>query len=156
MILDFLNGRLPWANFRDTNTDEVKLSKAKCLNDPAKHLWTNPITNTDEIRKIFKSISELKYEDRPNYEYIRIQLTSLLKKERAKEFELKQLETKTSFEGKRKLNTSIKIIEEPPKKLAIFNIEKYDNYMSSPDIKYPFKIDIDKKYYDKVYLDIIH
>jgi hypothetical protein len=88
-MLDFLNQTLPWNEPISTLdvTENVGAIKAMCLTEPEKYLWTNEHTKNLELRNIFESIKGLAYTDRPNYEYIRLQLLDLLKKERQHETE---------------------------------------------------------------------
>jgi hypothetical protein len=48
-----------------------------CLNDPEKKLFLNSTKNKPEIVEIFKHIKSLTYDDRPNYNFIKIHLDSL-------------------------------------------------------------------------------
>lgn len=60
--------------------DEVRNIKAWCLSDPETHLW-NVTRKMKEVKNIYDSINQLKYCDKPNYEYIQEQLNILLSKE---------------------------------------------------------------------------
>lgn len=84
MILDFLNEPLPWRNCKDNKADDVRDVKAKCLAEPEKHLWKTTTANLQEVRNIFNSIMKLKYGDRPDYNYIKLQLESLLHTEESR------------------------------------------------------------------------
>ncbi len=81
MILDFLNEQLPWRNCKENKVDEVRDIKAKCLADPENQLWKTTTASIPEVRNIFYSLSALKYEDRPDYEYIQSQLQQILDRE---------------------------------------------------------------------------
>ena len=87
VILDFLHQELPWNEPMCSldATEDVGAIKAMSLTEPEKYLWTNEHTRNLELKNIFKSINELTYPDRPNYEYIRQQLMDLLKKEQQHE-----------------------------------------------------------------------
>lgn len=61
--------------------DEVKNIKSCCLSDPENYLWSTTTNKMQEVRNIFHKINELKYEDKPDYDYIREQLKILLQKE---------------------------------------------------------------------------
>lgn len=64
--------------------DEVRDIKTLCFNDPENHLWRTTTSEMQEVRNIFYKIKELQYADRPDYDYIRDQLTILLQKEETK------------------------------------------------------------------------
>ncbi len=112
MILDFLNEPLPWRNCKDNDANEVRDCKAKCMAEPEKYLWKTTTANLPEVRNIFYSLSRLRYQDRPNYRYIREQLNSMLQKEEAKEPSLRNSDTKSSVDGKKRKKTtpSVEII----------------------------------------------
>lgn len=61
--------------------DEVRNMKAWCLSDPENCLWCSTTKNMQEVRNIFYKLKQLQYSDRPDYDYIRDQLTTLLQKE---------------------------------------------------------------------------
>jgi hypothetical protein len=61
--------------------DEVKIMKAWCLSDPEHNLWCSTTRNMPEVRNIFYKIKQLQFADRPDYDYIREQLNTLLQKE---------------------------------------------------------------------------
>jgi tRNA(Ile)-lysidine synthase TilS/MesJ len=61
--------------------DEVRDTKAWCLADPSTYLWCSTTKNIQEIHNIFYKMKQLEYSDRPDYNYIREQLTTLLQKE---------------------------------------------------------------------------
>jgi len=61
--------------------DEVKEMKAWCIEDPENYLWCKSTHGMQEVRNIFYKIKELKYIDKPDYEYIREQLKFILQKE---------------------------------------------------------------------------
>lgn len=67
--------------------------KAKCFSDPEKNLWKTTTTRMQEVKNIFVSLSKLQYPDRPDYEYIRQQLFSLLKNEEVKSGVIHQTNT---------------------------------------------------------------
>lgn len=81
VILEFLNEMLPWKGSKDYKADDVKEMKNRCLNDPEQYLWKTNTANMQQIKNIFWSIKRLKYADRPDYKYIREQLSELLKDE---------------------------------------------------------------------------
>eukprot|EP00826_Nyctotherus_ovalis_P056482 TRINITY_DN7634_c0_g1_i1.p4 TRINITY_DN7634_c0_g1~~TRINITY_DN7634_c0_g1_i1.p4 ORF type:complete len:120 (-),score=36.20 TRINITY_DN7634_c0_g1_i1:395-754(-) len=78
VILDFLNEMLPWRACKDNKPDDVKDHKMRCLEFPELYLWKTT-ANVKEIKSIFRSIKRLEYADRPDYAYIRQELTSLLR-----------------------------------------------------------------------------
>ena len=51
------------------------------LTEGHRHHWSTTTHKMQEVRNIFYKINELKYEDKPDYEYIREQLKTLLQKE---------------------------------------------------------------------------
>eukprot|EP00826_Nyctotherus_ovalis_P003645 TRINITY_DN1074_c0_g1_i9.p2 TRINITY_DN1074_c0_g1~~TRINITY_DN1074_c0_g1_i9.p2 ORF type:complete len:104 (+),score=15.27 TRINITY_DN1074_c0_g1_i9:961-1272(+) len=61
--------------------DEVRDAKTLCLHYPEQHLWCGTTQNMPEIHNIFHKIKQLQYGDRPDYEYIREQLLTLLQRE---------------------------------------------------------------------------
>lgn len=81
VILDFLNESLPWRACKDNKPDDVRDLKMKCLEYPERYLWKTTTANMKEVKDIFKSIKRLEYADRPDYEYIREQLSTLLRNE---------------------------------------------------------------------------
>ena len=93
MILDFLNEQLPWRNCKDNKVDDVRDVKIKCFKEPEKYIWTSTTSKMSEVRNIYYTLYNLKYEDRPDYNYVRLQLMSLLNKEEVKE---RTLDTRTS------------------------------------------------------------
>lgn len=81
VFLEFLNEKLPWRCSRTLTMDEVKIMKAWCLSDPEHNLWCSTTRNMPEVRNIFYKIKQLQFADRPDYDYIREQLNTLLQKE---------------------------------------------------------------------------
>lgn len=61
--------------------DEVRDNKSWCLSNPETYLWSTTTRNITEIHNIFYKIKQLQYGDRPDYNYIKEQLTILLQKE---------------------------------------------------------------------------
>lgn len=96
VVLDFLNEELEWRICKNNKMDDVKLIKAKCMADPERYLWKTTTRGMEEIREIFYSISRLRYSDRPDYDFIRGQLYSLLQKEELKELPSQGTNTSTS------------------------------------------------------------
>ena len=96
MILDFLNEVLPWRNCKDNKADDVRDTKNVCLSNPENFLWLTTTRDIPEVRTIFQSISKLQYADRPDYDFIRGQLMTMLQREEAKELSLRSLDTKSS------------------------------------------------------------
>lgn len=84
MMLDFFNEQLPWRSCKNNKMDEVRDIKAQCLADPEKLLWRTTTSGMQEVHNIFYNLQQLKYSDRPDYNYIKEQLNSLLQKEEAK------------------------------------------------------------------------
>jgi len=80
VLLEFFNEKLPWRSSRNATMDEVRDTKAWCLENPSTYLWCTT-KNIPEIHNIFYKIKQLKYSDRPDYNYIREQLITLLQKE---------------------------------------------------------------------------
>lgn len=81
VVLDFFNEELEWRISKNNKMDDVKLIKARCMADPESYLWKSTTRDLSEIKQIFYSISKLHYADRPDYDFIRNQLYSLLQKE---------------------------------------------------------------------------
>jgi hypothetical protein len=81
VILDFLGESLPWRACKDNKPNDVRDLKTKCLDNPERYLWKTSTANMKEIKNIFKSIQRLDYADKPGYEFIREQLTTLLRNE---------------------------------------------------------------------------
>jgi hypothetical protein len=52
----------------------------KCFSNPEKYLWKTTTKDLEEVKSIFYSIQKLKYEDVPDYEYIKEQLNKLQEK----------------------------------------------------------------------------
>lgn len=94
--MDFLNVPLPWRSCKSNKADDVRDIKAKCLSNPEEHLWKTAINGMREIKNIFFCIARLRYEDRPDYDYIRKELNALLQREEIKEHSQPSLETRTS------------------------------------------------------------
>jgi len=84
VVLDFLNEQLPWRNCKDNRADEVRDVKTKCFEDPEHNLWKTTTARLQEVKNIFYCLKKLQYVDRPDYEYIRQQLFSLLHNEEIK------------------------------------------------------------------------
>lgn len=74
--------------------DEVGSLKAWCMENPEASLWCGTTRNMPEVRSIFYRIKQLRFADRPDYDYIRDQLTTLLQKEEGTQ---SSLDTKTSL-----------------------------------------------------------
>lgn len=85
MILDFFQEVLPWRSCKDNKMDEVRDLKIKCLADPETLLWKTTTNGVQEIKNVFAYIKCLGYSDRPDYEYIRKELLSILEREESKE-----------------------------------------------------------------------
>lgn len=81
VLLDFLNEELPWRSSKSNKMDDVKNIKTKCLADPEHCLWKTTTSSMPEVKNIFYKINELSYPDRPDYNFIRLQLNTLLKRE---------------------------------------------------------------------------
>lgn len=161
MVLDFLNGTLPWSGCRDSNADDVKAVKERCLSEPEKFLWPGTPCDSQEMRNIFHSIRALEYQSRPNYAYIREQLLSMLNAEKQKEVGLNMLSSQIAIGGKRKLkntNGAEKkafdkgLVAKKSLPSPIFRIEKFSTSAPPlPATKDLFKIVIDAGYYKEVY-----
>jgi hypothetical protein len=54
------------------------LSNSSKLTDPEKYLWKTTTREMNEMKQIFCSISKLRYDNKPDYAFIRNQLYSLL------------------------------------------------------------------------------
>lgn len=158
VVLDFLNGKLPWSSCKDSNADDVGAVKEKCLREPEKYLWPNPMSGGKEMRNIFYAVNALEYYDRPNYTYIREQLLSLLNIERKKEFDLGPPARQVVIKGKRKLKKLTDLDGQPATKCLtpnhgpVFKIERSPTSLALfPDSKDPFKLIVDSEYYRKLY-----
>jgi hypothetical protein len=79
-----MNEQLPWRNCKDNKADEVRDVKTRCFAEPEKMLWRTSTARCQEVKNIFHSLKKLQYADRPDYEYIRQQLFSLLQNEEVK------------------------------------------------------------------------
>ena len=75
--MEFLDEPLPWKN--NTNKDEVKLIKTKAFKSPKKFLLSNLHKKYAEILELFKYLNKLKYQDEPDYEYVRTMLLAIQK-----------------------------------------------------------------------------
>ncbi len=89
VILDFLNERLKLREQREFTMEEVKQIKTQCLEKPEELLWVQT-KNIPEVRAIFKHVKSLEYKDRPNYQFIRDQLKSILSKQLEVECQITQ------------------------------------------------------------------
>ena len=49
----------------------------RCLSNPEKFLWTTTTKNFMPLKEIFYHIKSLKYEDRPNYCFIKDKLIEI-------------------------------------------------------------------------------
>ena len=67
-----------------------------CLKNPETCLWSTT-RGLQEVQNIFHKIQQFKYGDRPDYDYIKEQLNTLLKKEEASVFYLKESLTVIEF-----------------------------------------------------------
>lgn len=81
LLLEFLGELLPWKKPATKTMDQVRDEKKICLCDPEKFLWVSSTRNMFGIKQIFTSINALRYEDRPDYEYIKEMLKYELEKE---------------------------------------------------------------------------
>ena len=80
MILDLLNEAVPWRKEGITVSD-IKTVKENCINDPEKNLFLTTTKDKKEISDILNYIKSLKYESKPNYNYIYEKLYILRNKE---------------------------------------------------------------------------
>ena len=80
MILDLLNEKVPWRKENIIKSD-IKIIKEKCINDPEKYLFLTTTKDKKEISDILNYIKSLKYESKPNYNYIYEKLFILRNKE---------------------------------------------------------------------------
>ncbi len=77
MLLEFLGEQLVWRQAAKLTISDVKKIKEKCLEDPENNLWF--LTKKyEEVKNIFRSIKALQFKDKPNYAYIRSQLSQIL------------------------------------------------------------------------------
>jgi len=104
------------------------------------------------MRNIFYAINSLKYEDKPNYAYIRQQLDSILNTETQKELSLTSIKDQILISGKRKFKSFADLEGQPKAKRlmvdshkAIFKIEKVEVMEDQ------FKLLVDVEYYKKLY-----
>lgn len=135
MILEFMNEQLPWRSCKDNKVDDVRDVKIMCFKDPQENLWKTTTKNLQEIHNIYYSLQKLSYYDRPDYDYIREQLNSLLLKEEAKEASIRSLDTKTSScVKKRKLTTSE---FEAQEKGGNINLQMSPQFSQQPYFKCP-------------------
>jgi hypothetical protein len=74
-----MNEKLKWREQKEYTMEEVKNIKHECLSKPEEKLW---IVTKDviEVKKIFAHLKGLSYKDRPDYNFIRNQLRSILSK----------------------------------------------------------------------------
>ncbi len=75
--MEFFDEPLPWKT--NTNKDEVKVLKTKAFKRPAKCLLPTLHKKHTEIFELFKYLSKLKYQDEPDYEFIRSFLINIQK-----------------------------------------------------------------------------
>ena len=77
VILDFFDANIPWKQYHDKDT--VMSIKQKCMQNPVEDLWgcNRNIADIKQLRQIFYHILNLKYEDQPNYSYIRMLLLDI-------------------------------------------------------------------------------
>jgi hypothetical protein len=80
MILDLLNENLPWRNCKE-DKNEIQKMKEKCLSDPIHNLFLTTTKDKIEIYNIFNHIKTLKYDSKPDYQYIYGQIFNLKQKE---------------------------------------------------------------------------
>jgi len=91
VILDLLNECLLWRTCNDDKVfdllikDEIKKKKEECLQDPENLLLMTTCKGKTELISILNYIKSLKYEDTPNYDYIRRLLMELKTKELRKQ-----------------------------------------------------------------------
>jgi hypothetical protein len=76
VILDFLEEKLVWREVKEYTMEEVKDIKTRCLKAPERLLW-DKTKNIQEVKNIFYYINKLKYQDTPDYLYIKNQLISI-------------------------------------------------------------------------------
>jgi len=75
VVMEFLDEPLPWK--ANTNKDEVKVLKTKAFKRPTKCLLPTLHKKHPEIFDLFKYLQKLKYQDDPDYEYVRSLLRQL-------------------------------------------------------------------------------
>ena len=80
MILDLLNEIVPWRK-ENIKASDIKIIKEKCINEPEKYLLLTKTKDKKEILDILNYIKSLKYESKPNYNYIYEKLYILRNKE---------------------------------------------------------------------------
>lgn len=76
VILDLTNETLPWRQCKD-DKDDIKKVKEICLHDPEKKLFLGTSKGKKEISEILTHLKTLKYEDRPNYYFIKMKINEL-------------------------------------------------------------------------------
>jgi len=126
VLLDFLNENLPWRACKDNKADDVRDVKARCFENPENLLWKTTTADNSEVKNIFYSIKDLEYKDRPNYEYIRMQLLSILQRE----------------ENKSRGIYSSTVIPEIPRTLSssvFYKIFSYISYRRNVNLNYKIK-----------------
>lgn len=57
--------------------DEVKNIKTKCLSNPEEKLWL-VTKDIPEVKKIYSHLISLNYKDKPDYQFVRNNLKSIL------------------------------------------------------------------------------
>ena len=77
VILDFFDAKFAWKQYSDRDT--VMNVKQKCMENPVDFLWNcnRHIADIMQLRQIFYHILNLKYEDQPNYQLIRMLLLDI-------------------------------------------------------------------------------
>lgn len=81
VLLEFLGISLPWGHCKkEDKMDEVKAEKQLILSMPERFLWKG--CEIQEVRNIFYSIKSLKYADRPDYEFIREEISRIVFKKK--------------------------------------------------------------------------
>lgn len=80
MLLDFFCEPLKWRENKALTMNQVRDIKKDCLGDAENQLWSQETADLPEVKEIFYSIAKLKYEDRPDYEFIRQRLASIIQK----------------------------------------------------------------------------
>ena len=99
--------------------DEVKTIKERCLKQPEKYLWKTT-KEYDQIKNIFYHLLSLKYEDKPDYSYIRSELHLILERHISLDTPSRLLNShkKISLKRKEEISAKKRIIKEKRKRIG--------------------------------------
>jgi len=78
ILLEMFGVQTTWAGMSDGLKVAAKFKKQEALENPEKFLWLGKVKKMQEMKNIFNELMKYKYEDKPNYAYIKEQLFGII------------------------------------------------------------------------------